>query len=201
VFQSYVEYFVFDPENVRATFRLAMLMEGLVGIIAVASVILVGAAAMKGEEIAWWRALGQGLAAWPRLFATRLVAGFLLSLSALCFVIPYLYFAPRFSLSDTATVLEGKAGPSAIRRSMRLTQQNYLVYLGLCALTIIPVIVVGIVVQLPLVLFPEINDWLLSASLTWLADLFTPWMTLVFVAAYFAVPGDSPDEERLEEVA
>lgn len=183
---SYIEYFMLDPEDFRGAFRLAMIMEALIGIIPVASVIVLGANAIRGKQIAWWSALGHGLIAWPRMFATRLVGGIALGLAALCLIVPYFYFAPRFSLMDAITVLEEKAGPSAIRRSMELTKHSYLLYLALCASTIIPVFVIGILVQTPLIVLPEIDHWLLAAGLTWLSDLFTPWMTLVFVAGYFS---------------
>lgn len=183
---SYIEYFMLDPEDVQGAFRLAMFMDALVGIIAVAGVTVLGAQEMRGEPVAWWSALGQGIIAWPRMFATQLVGGMVLGLAALCLVAPYFYFAPRFSLMETVTVLEGRAGPSAIRRSMDLTGHSYLLYLALCAITIIPVFVVGILVVVPMIVFPEIDHWLLSAALMWLSDLFTPWMTLVFVAAYFS---------------
>ena len=187
---SYIEYFLLDPEDVRGAFRLAMIMEALVGIIAVAGVTILGAREIRGEPIAWWSALGQGIIAWPRLFATRLVSGIALGLAALCLVVPYFYFAPRLSLMEADTVLEGRAGPSAMRRSMELTRHSYLLYLALCAITIIPVLFVGILVVVPLIVFPEIDHWLLAAALTWLSDLFTPWMTLVFVAAYFSALDD-----------
>lgn len=193
---SYIVYFVSDPEDVPGYFRLTMLMEGLFGILAVASVIHLGSRTLEGERLAWWTAVGRGVASWPRLFATRIVSGILLTLSALFLLIPYLYFAPRFSLSDTACVIEGKAGPSAIGRSMKMTQGNYLLYLGLCVITFIPTLMVNTTIGLPLRLFPEIDHWLLSAGLTWLYDLFVPWMTLVFVTAYWAAEDlHSPDAE------
>ena len=201
--QSYIEYFILDPEDLLAQFRLTIFVESIVGILAVASVIHLGIKTLEGERCPWWAALGRGLAAWPRLLLTRIVAGFLLMLSALVLLIPYFYFAPRFSLCDVVSVVERKAGPSAVGRSMKLTEGNYLLYFGLCAVTFIPVLIVGIGVGVPLVVFPEIDHWLVSAGLTWLADLFMPWMTLVFVSAYFGAAEERPfeaDQERSSKV-
>lgn len=196
---SYIEYFVLDPEDVLAQFRLTIFIEGIVGILAVASVIHLGAKTLEGEQCPWWTALGRGVAAWPRLFVTRIVSGFLLTLSALLLLVPYFYFAPRFSLCDTVSVVERKAGPSAVGRSMKLTEGSYLLYLGLCVVTVIPVLIAGIGVGVPLLIFPEIDHWLISAGLTWLADLFMPWMTLVFVSAYFGATEPFPPEADQEQ--
>lgn len=59
-------------------------------------------------------------------------------------------------------------------------------FLGYYASTIVPLLVVGAVVQVPSAIVPAIDHWLLSAALTCL-DLPMPWATLVFVAAYAQV--------------
>lgn len=87
---AYVEYYLLDSEDIRGAMQLSWVLEMTVGLVAVASVIHPGAAAIRGERLAWWVALGRGLASAPRLFATRLVVGVAL-LTALCLlVVPYL---------------------------------------------------------------------------------------------------------------
>jgi hypothetical protein len=83
-------------------------------------------------------------------------------------------------------VLEKKVGPSAINRSMELTRPSYWRYFLLCGVTLALHVVIMIVTQVPREVLPQIDCWLVSAALTWLMDLYTPWMTLVFVAAYVA---------------
>jgi hypothetical protein len=98
--------------------------------------------------------------------------------------LPALYLGVRFSLSDSAAILERRAGMNAIDRSMTLTRGRFLTFLGLCTITVVPILLAGVVFFLPLAFFPQYDHWLLSAALSCVLDLMEPWMTLVFVAAY-----------------
>jgi hypothetical protein len=183
-FLTYQEYFVVDPDNALSVFRMAMLADATVGVLATGACISVAAAALRGERRGWLAGLGDGFRNWPRLFGTRLVVGIVLLLAALALIVPALYLAVRYALAESIAVIESQGGTKAIGRSMELTRGRFLVFLGLCAATIVPLLVVGAVVQLPLAMFPAIDHWLLSAALTCLIDLAEPWATLVFVAAY-----------------
>jgi hypothetical protein len=182
--QSYMEHFVLDDD--WDAFRLSMLLDTLVGIIAAGSVIAIGAAAMKGERLPWWEALRQGFEAWPRMFWTRIVVGILLVLAFFAFILPFIYVGTRLALAESIAVIEGRSGMNAMRRSFELTTGAFWRYLGLTLITVVPVIVLGMVFQIPLALFPEINHWLLSAAISLILDLCMPWMALTFVAAYWA---------------
>ncbi|MDX1947466.1 MAG: hypothetical protein SFU86_18845 [Pirellulaceae bacterium] len=185
--QSYLETYVLDPDDVGTSFRLSMLLDALFGIIAVGAIVNLGLAESRGEPLAWWTCLGRGVAAWPRLFATRFVSGILLLLAALLLILPALYLAVRFSLGDTIAVAEGKAGMPALTRSLELTKGKFFWFTGLASVTVGSVLVFSVVTELPLIFFPDIHHWLLDAALTWLIDLFSAWMTLVYVAALLSV--------------
>jgi hypothetical protein len=184
LFVSYQEYFVLDPDDVLGALRWSIFSEALVGIIAVGGTISVGEAALRGEQRGWLDGLGDGLRGWPRIFSSRLVGGLMLLIAALLFLLPALYLGARYSLSDTAAIIERKAGMNAVSRSMTLTRGRFLTFFGLCAITIVPILVAGGLIFIPLEFFPQIDHWLLSAALSSLIDLLGPWMTLVFVAAY-----------------
>jgi hypothetical protein len=67
---------------------------------------------------------------------------------------------------------------------MELTRGRFLIFLSLCVITIVPLLLAGGVIFMPLAMFPDYDHWVLSAALSCVLDLLAPWMTLVFVAAY-----------------
>ncbi len=159
-------------------------MDALLGIIAIGGIVSVAEADLRGEQRGWLAGLADGVRAWPRVFATRLVGGLLLILAAIFFVLPAIYLGVRYSLSDAAAIVERRAGTTAINRSMALTRDRFFVFLGMWMVTMAPLLLVSGVIFLPLAFFPEIDNWLVSAALTCVVDLVEVWMTLVFVAAY-----------------
>jgi hypothetical protein len=184
LFVSYQEYFVLDPDDVAGVLRWSVLGEAFVGIIAVGGTISVGEAELRGERRGWLSGLGEGLRGWPRIFSSRFVGGLAVLIAALLFLLPALYLGARFSLSDSVAILERRAGTGAVGRSLELTRGRFLIFFALCTITIVPILIAGFVVFLPLQFFPEYNHWVLSAALACVANLLEPWMTLVFVAAY-----------------
>src|SRR5687768_14872698 len=78
VVQAHMEYFVFDPEDFRDSFRLQQFFDNVFGIIQIAGVTAIGGAAMRGERMSWISGLQEGLAAWPRMVWTRILYGFAL---------------------------------------------------------------------------------------------------------------------------
>jgi hypothetical protein len=181
---SYQEYFVLDPDDIVGMLRWSVFSEALVGIIAVGGTISVGEAALRGEHRGWLSGLGDGLRGWPRIFSSRFVGGIAILIAAIFFLLPALYLGARFSLSDCAAILERRAGTGALGRSLELTSGRFLIFFGLCTITIVPIMLAGFVVFLPLQFFPEYDHWLVSTALACVVDLLEPWMTLVFVAAY-----------------
>lgn len=181
---SYQEYFVLAPDDVLGLIRWTMVMESLVGIIAIGGIVTVSEAALRGEHRGWLTGLIDGLRGWPRLFATRFVGGCVLLIAAMFFILPAVYLFVRYAFADIAAIVERRAGTGALGRSMTLTRGRFLVMLGLYAATVGPLLVSGGVIFVPLGLFPEYDNWLTSTALSCFLDLIGSWMTVVFVVAY-----------------
>jgi hypothetical protein len=198
---SYREYFVLDPDDAVGAIRQTLLLDAFFGAIATGGVISVGEAALRGRRKSWLAGLGDGVRGWPRLFATQLVAGVVLLLAALIFVLPAFYLAVRYSLSEPAAILEGKVGMRALGRSMQLTRGNFVTFFLLCLFTLVSVALVSVATYLPIALFPAFNHWLVAAALTSVDDLAGSWMTLVFVAAYVQITAIKRKQEQIENSA
>lgn len=196
LFVSYQEYFVVDPDDTLGVLRWSVLTDGLIGIIAIGGVISVAEAELRGEHRGWLSGLSAGLQGWLRLFSSRFVGGLLMLIAALLFVLPGIYLAIRYSLSDAAAIIEGRAGISAISRSMELTRDRFLAFLGLCLVTVVPVVIFGGVIFMPFAFLPELDHWLVSAALSCVIDLLTSWINVVFVLAYLQCRAE---ERRMEQ--
>jgi hypothetical protein len=191
---TYLEYFVLDSEDVMGAVRLNIFAEALIGIIAAGGIISVAEAELRGLHRGPLAALVDGLAGWPRLFSSRFVGGLFILIAVIFFVLPAIYLGVRYSLSDCAALIERRAGLSAINRSMELTRGRFLIFFGLCVVTVVPVVITGSVILMPLQFFPEYDHWLLAAALSCLVDLLDAWMTLIFVAAYVQCGATKPSE-------
>jgi hypothetical protein len=198
LFQSYCNYFIFDAEDLGASFRLSLILEWLFGIIVAGGVTAIGAAQLEGERLSWWTGVVRGLGAWPRLFGTRFIAGIILALAALLLVLPALYLGVRFAVAEPVAIVERRVGMAAIKRSLALTHGAFFRYLGICLCTIGPFLVLNVATGIPGTLVPELNHWLFDAALMSVLDLAITWTTLVILAAYM---GSVIAEQRANEDA
>jgi len=183
--QAYMEYYVFDPEDIRATFRLQRFLENFFGIFAIGSVTALQAATLRHESISIGESLGRGIAAWPRLFWSRLVRGFLLILALLALVIPFFYYFVRLLLVEQVAVIEHASGMQCIKRAHHLSANHFWLVCGVTSLSYSAVILVALVLNIPLSLFPEIDHWLLSAAIAVFVQILTQIPTSLLVATYF----------------
>jgi len=186
VLQSYYEYFVADSQNIGRSIRMSLWMENLIGVIPIAGVIAIGNAAMKGERPSIWFGLRSGLEAWPRMVGTRIVVGIITILALVLFIVPGIYVGVRAALAEPVAVIERLNGMTSMKRSFQLTQGDFWRYLFLAVVSLGVVFLFGALTAIPATVFPEIDHWLLSASLSLLVDVISAWPVLVFVAAYWA---------------
>src|SRR4051794_38776866 len=59
--QSYLEYFVFEGDDIGASLRLSGISETLAGLIVTGAVTEMGLRAINGEHVPWWTSIARGL--------------------------------------------------------------------------------------------------------------------------------------------
>jgi len=123
--QSYYDYFVANANEIGGSVRMTLWIENLIGVIAIAGVIAIGNAAMKGERPSIWFGLRSGLEAWPRMVGTRIVVGIITLLALVLFVVPGIYVGVRAALAEQAAVIERLNGMTSMKRSFQLTQGEF----------------------------------------------------------------------------
>lgn len=181
---SYMDYFVFDPDDFRKSFKFSRFLDNFIGIIATAAIIWIGHAASKGERPSFGGAMRTGGSSWGLMWWTRFLSGLVLVLGFLLLVLPGVYLLVRLALIEPVVVCERASGSAAMRRSFELTKGRFwkLFGLGLIFGAIMIAIVACIVV--PAILIPALDHWLVDAASTLIADFVGAYGTLCLYSAY-----------------
>ncbi|MBK8475311.1 MAG: glycerophosphoryl diester phosphodiesterase membrane domain-containing protein [Opitutaceae bacterium] len=183
---SYMDFFVFDPEDFRRSFRFSQFLDNFVGIIATAGVISIGYSASLGSQPSFGSALSVGASSWGRMWWTRFLTGLAIIFGLLLLIIPGVYLFVRLALVEPVAVCERVSGPDALRRSFELTEGRFwqVFCLGLVLGGVMIAAVVCVV--LPSILIPAADHWLIDAATSLLADLVGAYGTLCVLCAYLS---------------
>lgn len=185
LFQAYMDHFVLDPENVGQTFRIRQFLESFFGIIGVGAVIAIQDATLRGEKITIWESLDEGFSAWPRLFWSSVLRGFLLLLAFLALVIPFIYYLVRLVLVEQVAMIEHTGVVDSIKRAHELSARRFWLLAGLTFLPYAAIWLIAIALHIPLSIFPELDHWLVSATFALPVDVLAQIPTSLLVVAYF----------------
>jgi hypothetical protein len=184
LFSSYMDYYVFDPDDFRSSFKLAQFLDNFFGIIATAAVISVGANAAAGKSSTIFGALGAGLSAWPRIWWTRLLYRLAVFFGLLLLVVPGIYVAIRLCLAENVAVVEHVSGTTALSRSFELTRGRFWFLVRLYVATGLLFLLLIIMVIIPVVAVPVLDHWVVDAASQLVGDVVVAYGTLCFFCVY-----------------
>ncbi len=181
---SYMDYFVFGPDDFRKSFKFYQFLDNFVGIIATAGVISIGYTSCLGQRPSFRGAMSVGANSWGRMFWTRFLAALALVLGLVLLIIPGIYLLVRLALVEPVAVCERISGSTAMRRSFELTKgrfwQVFLLWLAFGAVMIAALACV----ILPAIFIPALDHWLVDATTSLLTDLVAAFGTLCWFCAY-----------------
>jgi len=181
---SYMDYFVFDPDDFRKSFKFSRFLDNFIGIIATAAIISIGHTAYLGDRSTFKSAMRMGLSSWGRMWWTRFLAGLAIILGCLLLFAPGLYLMIRLALVESVAVCEHVSGSTAMRRSFELTRGWVwkLFVLGAAFGAIMVMMMICVVV--PAIFIPALDHWLVDAATTLIADFIGAYGTLCLYSAY-----------------
>jgi hypothetical protein len=184
ILSSYMDTFVFGPDDIRKSFKFAQFLDNFIGIIATAAVTSIGYRATLGEKATFKEAMSVGFSSWGRVWWTNLLSVLAIILGLLLLIVPGIFLLVRLALVDTIAVCEYVSGGAAMRRSYELTKGRFWLLFGLGL--ILGFMTIGLIVctVLPAILIPALDHWLVDAATSLLADLFVAFLTLCMVSAY-----------------
>jgi hypothetical protein len=197
---SYMDTFVFGPDEIGKSFRFSRLLQNTIGALATAGVLSAGRAVLAGEQATAGSSLSKGLKAWGRVCLIQWYKGFLLVLGLLLLVIPGIYVLVRLCLAEPIAVCEQLSGRDALRRSFELTQGRFWEIFRLGLTLLVLVLGLGLVYALPAVFFPALDHWLLNAATGLLIQLAVPFGTLCFLCVYHELVHPTGEDLRMTQV-
>jgi hypothetical protein len=183
---SYMDYFVFDPDDIRKSFKFSQFLDNFVGIIATAGVISIGYTSCLGQHPSFGGAMRIGASSWGRMWWTRFLTGLALILGLLLLIIPGIYLLVRLALVEPVAVCERVSGPTAMRRSFELTKGRFwqVLLLGLAFGAMMIAALACVIV--PIILIPALDHWLVDAATSLFADFVGAFGTLCVLCAYIS---------------
>jgi Membrane domain of glycerophosphoryl diester phosphodiesterase len=198
LFSSYMDYFVFDPDDIRKSFKLSQFLENFIGIIATAGIISIGHMSQIGQHPTFGGAMSYGADSWGRMWWTRFLTGLVIILGLLLLVIPGIYLSVRLALVESVAVCERVSGSAAMRRSFELTKGRFwdILLLGLVFGAIMCAAVICVI--LPIIFIPALDHWLVDAASSLFVDFVAAFGTLCVFYTYISlssgqnIPNESP---------
>jgi hypothetical protein len=186
VLSSYMDYFVFDPDDFRKSFKFSQFLDNFVGIIATAAVIAIGYSSCSGETPAFGKAMNVGARSWGRMWWTRFLTGISIVFGLLVLIVPGIYLMVRLALVEPVAVCERVSGTTAMRRSFELTRGRFwqVFLLGLIFGGVFFAAMACII--LPTVFIPALDHWLIDATAFLLTDFVAAYGTLCLLCAYIS---------------
>jgi hypothetical protein len=183
---SYLDAFVFGPDDVRKSFKVAQFLDNFIGIIATAGVTFIALAARSGQPATFGSAIGAGFGAWGRMWWTRLLSSLALVLGFLLLIIPGVYLLTRLCFVESLVVAEHISGSRAMRRSFELTKDRFWPTFRLGLVLLLLVIVPAAAVVLPTVFIPALDHWLIDAASQLATDVVGAFTTVALLCGYQA---------------
>jgi hypothetical protein len=118
---NYQNFFAAAERGAPRGLAVVLATEVVLGPLVAAATIAALARLTHGLPARYWEVMADGLAAWPRLFAVRLVNGLIIAAGILALLVPGLILLVRYALVDPVAVLEAAGPAEARRRSLALT--------------------------------------------------------------------------------
>lgn len=155
---NYIAFFAVDEESAFRVMQVAALIEGVFGPIYLGAMIYALWNIKSGRPVGYWEAIGVGFRNWGRLFAARFVAGLLIGIGLLAFIVPGVVLAIRYALLDCAVIIEGADTARSRQRSTQLTEGIRLEILAMAVFFYFGFLLVSVMIYLPLSVAAEIGQ-------------------------------------------
>lgn len=196
---SYLTFNVFGQEEIFRQFRITMMFESIFGPIYVGAMIYALSRIKQGQRPTYSEAIVVGLRNWGKLFVAQLIAGILILLGLIVFIVPGIVLLVRYAFLNPAVVLEGATPGEARRRSTELTSGIRWQIFGAGILFLVAFAVLSILIYMPLGFFPELDTMATSVVLDCVLDVAFSVIQIVMFLYYWETAGEKRLELEIEE--
>jgi len=170
---NYVAYHVplTEEQALMAPVRMTMWIEGIFGPIYFGATIYALSKLKQGQTVSYAEAIGVGFRNWGALFAARFVAGLIILLGLIAFIIPGIYLSLRYALLDSTVILEGASVSKARQRSAKLTEGRKLQIFGTAMVFYVGATLLSFLIYLPLNFVPQLNTMAVAVVIDCILDI------------------------------
>jgi len=190
---NYLDFYVIDPDNFRLSFRMYQLVESILSPVPAAAVIAILSRSKLGRRATYLEVMGVALRKWGPLFWARFVAGILILLGFIAFIIPGIMLSVRYALLDQAVVVEGADPGEARRRSAELTAGMRWEILAVCLLFYVPYIAMSLAIYVPMFFLPFLDQFHFNVFLDCCVDLGVVPIQIVLFLYYWEAAQSRPE--------
>ncbi len=194
-----IEYWlhtVAGPENAAASFRANSAAEFIVGPIEATAFYCALSRTRGGGSVSYSESMRAAFPLWTKVFYARVLAGLLVLLGLVAFIIPGVYFLIRSSLLDPAVVI-GNAPPSrAWRVSFELTRGRVWQLITSGLLAFLPGLAVAFSAGALVGFFPRFDTWWSAAVTDSLGAVMLRLVSIVIFLIYVEATSET-SEPRL----
>ena len=187
---SYMDAFVFGPDDWRRSFRFSRLLNNTFGLFATAGVIHIALQPLTTNTVTFPSVLQIAVRSWPRMFWTCIVWSLVIFGGILLLVIPGIYFGVRLCIIQQVTMHERVSGSEAVRRSCALTQGRFWLLFRLSLIICVPFIVVITLLFLPYTFLSGFDYWIAEAVTAFICDLLGAFITIAFTVIYLQLKAE-----------
>ena len=181
---SFLDAFVFGPDDFRKSFKFAQFLDNFVGIIATAGVIFIALTSRSGQPATFGSAIRTGFGAWGRMWWTRFLSSIALVFGLLLLIIPGVYLLTRLCFVESIVVAEHISGTTAIKRSFEITKNRFWATFRFGLVILLFMVVPCGVVILPTVFIPALDHWLVDAAAQLVGDVIIAFATVALLCGY-----------------
>jgi len=181
---SYLDAFVFGPDDFRKSFKFAQFLENFIGIIATAGVIFIALSSRSDQPATFGNAIGAGFRSWGRMWWTRFLSTIALVIAFLLLIIPGIYLLTRLCFVESIVMAEHISGTAAVKRSLEITKDRFWATFRLGLVILLLMIVPCAIVILPTVFIPVLDHWLIDAASQLVCDVIAAFATVSLLCGY-----------------
>ena len=182
----FVNYLIYHGDvDVRFMIRAPMLIESIFGPIYIGALVFALAKVMQGEQPSYGESINVGFQKWGSLFAARFIAGCIILLGLIAFIIPGIIFSVRYALLDPVVVLENADSTTARSRSTELTVGVRWQIFGSAVLFFVCFILFSFAIYLPTAYVPNLDNMWTGIVLDCVVDIVYAVLIVVLFLYYW----------------
>lgn len=182
IFQAYAGLHIFDPDDLRAPFKLMKFIDQFFLIIPDAAFIYVAYGYFNNKTISFSDSIKKGFSYYFKMWLTR----FLIYLSFFTFfllVFPGIYLLTRWLFSEIVVIREGLCGTSALKKSWEITKGKFWQILGVFFAGILPFLAFLLITIISYAFLP-FEHWGIDACFSMALSIVIPFFYFYLMAFY-----------------